>query len=550
MVTLVDSQSEITFSTLPDQDEIVVIAGRQLDVQGWLGNMPFTEVTGLNTWESISSRAVVGSEPDAAAASLRGNDMWLFERTGTGEVTMNSEELPQEAGLVLLAANLTTSTTPSLTLTWPRDVTAPYQWPLIGAGLATILLGGAIALTRSRQIESAVGEAVAAPSEPLPDWEPGIRISTDDADDTFWHAPELAEPAVVPTELPSEIPETAPELVIPEPSVSAEPLIPLPEVAEAEIGEHETGDHWATFRPSRPVWPPLPDLLAVLPDDEPQVEPEPEPTAEPVAESAVEPAPLAEPTAEPAVEPEPEPIPEPERLALPPEPVIEPVPFEPEPMPTAAPEPEEPSQIPVPPPVETPASSPTVVPTPVETPVPPKPAPQPAPEPKRAHRWGLRRNRRPVEPPALASQPAPAGPPPAPVTAPPVPPAVETPAVELPTAPPAPTPVPSVPTPVQAPASTPATGSTPSYTPPVSRSALREARRVAEETGDTQMLEALTGAIRQIPEPEAVTSHIPIQTADWRATWGLEGTSRRSRRAATGEFGQVQPDQANSEGDE
>jgi len=80
------------------------------------------------------------------------------------------------------------------------------------------------------------------------------------------------------------------------------------------------------------------------------------------------------------------------------------------------------------------------------------------------------------------------------------------------------------------------TGGGGEYVPPVSRSALREAKRVAEETGDTQLLEALTGAIRAVPEPEAVTSQIPIQTANWRAVWGLENTSRAAlRKAATGE---------------
>jgi hypothetical protein len=59
------------------------------------------------------------------------------------------------------------------------------------------------------------------------------------------------------------------------------------------------------------------------------------------------------------------------------------------------------------------------------------------------------------------------------------------------------------------------------YLQVVKRSELRRARREAEATGNYEKLEALTGAIRIVPEPPATTSEVPVRATSWRATWGL-----------------------------
>jgi hypothetical protein len=57
-------------------------------------------------------------------------------------------------------------------------------------------------------------------------------------------------------------------------------------------------------------------------------------------------------------------------------------------------------------------------------------------------------------------------------------------------------------------------------------------------------LDTLTGAIQMLAEPDAVTSHIPVQAADWRAVWGIDTPSRRQRRSGTGE-----PEPSSNDGD-
>jgi len=524
LLTMVDQRVELAFSTpvvpVPPggSDLITVVVGREADVMGWLGGLPYTEVTGLHSWEQLSTAAQVSAGTDGASglpdqpAALLGNDMWLFERSGNDPLIIDISELPDDANLVLLAAANYDNHPPALTLTWPREVTAPYQWPLIGAGLATILLGAAMLLSKSRH---AVVEAAApAPAElfvpevPVPATHLGTGIYVNDADDTFWDEPEPAvaaqapappveipSPAVEPVETPTpvETPVMAgvPEL-IPEPTLVVEST---PEISEPAPVEQE---HWATYRPSRPVLPPLPDLLAptytaVLPDDETPSWAEPE------------------------------------RLAIPPLPIVEPEPI------TA------PVVAPVPAPVTDAASglTPVLQPEPEVVESEPEPvviepvteqapvsilaaAPQGEAKPKRSHRFSLRRRSaepKSVEPTAPESR--------------------RRAAKRAPVAPVAPTPVvaePVAPTPVEQVVTAPAESApVPVYTPPVSRSALREARRVAEETGDTEMLDSLTGVIQAVPEPEALTSQIPISTANWRAVWGLENTSRRARRTLTGE---------------
>jgi outer membrane biosynthesis protein TonB len=408
LLTMVDPRATVTFNALPQplppggSEQITVVAGRQGDVLGWLGGLPYTEVTGLNSWESLTSVAVPGTETsDEAWAALPGNDMWLAERSGTGSLTFQADELPDDPKLVLLASNnYDADNPPNLTITWPRDVTAPYQWPLIGSGLATILLGGAMLLSRSRQHAAVIPVTT------------GVALPDDV--DTFWHEP-LPD---LETQLGGESePIVLAEVVPPDVVIIAEPEI-MPDVVEApEVVKHH--DVWTSLRPASPNWASLPDLTTGAKAPELEPEPEPEPILEP----------------KPVVAPEPEPAPAPAPI-----PQATPIP-EPEPVPAPKPE--------------------------------PVAEPEPVPEPE----------------PVIIPQPI-----------------------------------------------APTTGETP-YAPPVSRSALREARRLADETGDTQALEALTGALRVVtPEPAALTSQIPIQAADWRAVWGLEGTSRRSqRRAATGE---------------
>jgi len=65
------------------------------------------------------------------------------------------------------------------------------------------------------------------------------------------------------------------------------------------------------------------------------------------------------------------------------------------------------------------------------------------------------------------------------------------------------------------------------FVPTVKRSELRKARREAEETGNYDKLNALTGAIPAV-EPRPDTSEVPVRAATWREVWGLPDPNTES----------------------
>lgn len=388
VLDLVDAQVQIT-ATVPDGVPVSVAIGRFPDVVGWLYPMEYTEVLGFSTWETLDTIEMhpAGSEVAADASGLPdpvGSDMWVRQEVGTdGVVTMEWEMpvvnaasiLPQVDWVALIAApTLAAPDALGVTLTWPAPVSTPYVWPLVGAGLASLLAGAALLLTSGRR-----PAAVAAGSEIMEPWVPDLKPVELIDDEVTLFAPE-------------PVPEPADELVG-EPSVDeltpsaagvafAAPLGVGAAAAglETGIGYDVDGSLFAeshsTYEPSDEL--PIHLTPELLPVPEPAVVVLPEPVVVPAEQVVVEPEPAVFVAPEPGIvelEPEPEFEPAPVPLVVEPEPEFEPAPVplvvEPEPEPVVVAEPEpvviEPTPEPTPEPEPVAVELPVAVESPVES---------------------------------------------------------------------------------------------------------------------------------------------------------------------------------------
>jgi len=198
---LVDSDVTVTAS-VPQGQEVTVVVGRDVDVEGWIGEDPYTRVTGLSDWETLATEEVVpetdeSEEPaesedaDAAPpADPAGSDMWVTELSDAEQVTLRWTDRPGR--WVLLAAGTgpapvedgaedeqegadaptdeAVAQAPTLELTWDRQVGTPLLWPAVGGGAVLLLIGVVLLIAgrrrrkRSRRSTAAAGVEVAAPA--------------------------------------------------------------------------------------------------------------------------------------------------------------------------------------------------------------------------------------------------------------------------------------------------------------------------------------------------------------------------------------------------
>jgi hypothetical protein len=157
VLELVDDDVTIT-ATAPGDQKVTLAIGREVDVLGWVGADPYTRVTGLSDWETLSTRAVEaqpaeGEEAPAdptPAPDPAGSDMWVQQASDTGGASLRWSDRPGR--WVLLAAGVGEGAqAPTLELTWPRTVETPYLWPGVGAGAFLLLAGVVLLLTARRR---------------------------------------------------------------------------------------------------------------------------------------------------------------------------------------------------------------------------------------------------------------------------------------------------------------------------------------------------------------------------------------------------------------
>ncbi|MFC8731991.1 hypothetical protein ACFT5B_05980 [Luteimicrobium sp. NPDC057192] len=165
---LVDDRVNITASA-PDGGDVVIAVGRADDVTGWVGDDPAARVTGMSDWSTLATRTTTGDTPKTAPDPST-SDMWVSSTSGTGKVTLPWAARPGQWS-VLVAATGDDAQAPALSLTWDREVTTPWLWPLVGIGVVLVVVGLVLVSvgrrsTRNRRQEAVL--AVARTSVPAP----------------------------------------------------------------------------------------------------------------------------------------------------------------------------------------------------------------------------------------------------------------------------------------------------------------------------------------------------------------------------------------------
>lgn len=156
VLELVDNEVEVTASAPGTRVDMVV--ARTERARLWLGQTPYVSVTGLEDWETLKTEdpaePAKPAEPEESedpenteesdeALELEGSDLFIPENFFTGEdhadVTLSVPE--GDFSLIAVSAD---GTTPSLTLTWHRQVETPLTMPLIISGIILAAAGAAL----------------------------------------------------------------------------------------------------------------------------------------------------------------------------------------------------------------------------------------------------------------------------------------------------------------------------------------------------------------------------------------------------------------------
>ena len=156
--TIVNDSVEITVKAATPEQAVTVIEGRDVDVIGWIADGAYQRITGLPDWDELSTEVVEGV---AEVPSPVGNDMWLSTQQGTGELTWTMTATDERIAL-LIPRDGATGPAPTVTFTWSREVATPYRDPLVGGGIAGIVVGlalGAWSIVAGRRRKLAADQA-------------------------------------------------------------------------------------------------------------------------------------------------------------------------------------------------------------------------------------------------------------------------------------------------------------------------------------------------------------------------------------------------------
>ncbi|WP_146792149.1 hypothetical protein [Agrococcus baldri] len=135
--------------TVSGDGPITAVVGRDHDVAGWVGDDEHAQLR-IDDADALSLERVSG--PDDALPALAGNDMWIEEHSGDGELEFDID-LPVGFSMAI-QGELGTPAPTDIRVEWPFDAKTPLFGPLITAGLvflALALLLFLLALRRHRR---------------------------------------------------------------------------------------------------------------------------------------------------------------------------------------------------------------------------------------------------------------------------------------------------------------------------------------------------------------------------------------------------------------
>lgn len=132
---------------------VTVAVGASDDVAAWADGLPVAHVTGLDTWETLSSTTSEATVEETPAVS--GSDMWTHVESGEGTVAFDyTVEAPGATSIIARSGD--EGATPELTLSWQRPDSGGAGLPLSVVGVL-ILAIGAVLLAMGRKDSDGIG---------------------------------------------------------------------------------------------------------------------------------------------------------------------------------------------------------------------------------------------------------------------------------------------------------------------------------------------------------------------------------------------------------
>ncbi|HEY0217131.1 MAG TPA: hypothetical protein VGC57_12130 [Cellulomonas sp.] len=167
----------VTVTVTAGDSPVVLVVGRDTDVDAWIGTDAYLRVTGLSGWHTLatstgeppagvepsaapsteaaapevsatepaadpSASATAGTEAPAAAvtaADPTGSDLWIVQTTGDGTASLEWSGADHAGRWSLMAVSLG-DTSPTLALSWPQTVTTPWLWPGVAVGVLLVAI--------------------------------------------------------------------------------------------------------------------------------------------------------------------------------------------------------------------------------------------------------------------------------------------------------------------------------------------------------------------------------------------------------------------------
>lgn len=160
VLAMVDENVTVTAAAENADDAIVLVFARANDMLAWVGDTDRLQIEGLADWETLETNRIEGEED--TIPNPRGSDLWSEVIEGEGEVTFDLTADNRQ--IIMLAATDGSQPAPTLTFTWPIEVSTPYMVPLIAAGSVLALIGivwiayGLLVARELRQREAAQEE--------------------------------------------------------------------------------------------------------------------------------------------------------------------------------------------------------------------------------------------------------------------------------------------------------------------------------------------------------------------------------------------------------
>lgn len=141
VLTLVDTQATLTVQG-QSGTQVCVAFGSSKDVTGWVAGYPYTRITGLSDWTTLSTEQASAQgtrESTDGAVDFQNSDMWSSVKCGTGSVSLSaSEQDTDKLAIIDFGQSITTPAT--ITLHWVRQTLPDFAMPLYFIGGLCVVL--------------------------------------------------------------------------------------------------------------------------------------------------------------------------------------------------------------------------------------------------------------------------------------------------------------------------------------------------------------------------------------------------------------------------